>query len=83
MSRWRRRRKAKPLAEEPHMRGARMWLQDLRELCEMSFDNHIEGQRKVREMQIEWLDAHKKSEISDLKRKLDSEQIISQKMIKI
>ncbi|MCP2507550.1 MAG: hypothetical protein NLN64_04570 [Candidatus Thalassarchaeaceae archaeon] len=66
MSRWRRRRKAKPLAEEPHMRGARMWLQDLRELCEMSFDNHIEGQRKVREMQVEWIDAHKKVEISDL-----------------
>lgn len=66
MSRWRRRRKPKPFVEEPHMRGTRMWIQDLREVCEKSFDNYAEGQLKVREMQIEWKDAHKKGEITDL-----------------
>jgi len=51
--------------EEPHIRGTRMWIQDLREMCEKSFDNHTEGQLKVREIQIEWTDAHKEGEITD------------------
>jgi|TARA_B110000914_G_C15422240_1_gene427191 hypothetical protein len=42
-----------------------MWIQDLREMCEKSFDNHTEGQLKVREIQIEWTDAHKEGEITD------------------
>ena len=65
MSRWRRRRKPKPLVEEPHVRGARMWIQDLREICEKSFNNYTEGQIKVREMQVEWIAAHKEGEVSD------------------
>ena len=65
MSRWRRRRKTKPFVEEPHMRGARMWLQDLREVCEKSFNNHTDGQLKVIEMQIEWTAANKIGEVSD------------------
>jgi hypothetical protein len=47
------------------MRGARMWLQDLREVCEKSFNNHTDGQLKVREMQIEWTAANKIGEVSD------------------
>ncbi len=65
MSRWRRRRKPKPFVEEPHIRGTRMWIQDLRELCEKSFNNHTDGQLKVREMQIEWTVANKNGEVSD------------------
>ena len=65
MSRWRRRRKPKPHVEEPHLRGARMWIQDLREICEKSFNNYTEGQIKVREMQVEWIVAHKEGEVSD------------------
>jgi len=65
MSRWRRRRKPKTFVEEPHMRGARMWLQDLREICEKSFNNHTDGQLKVREMQVEWTAANEIGEVSD------------------
>ncbi|RJU84702.1 MAG: hypothetical protein DWB93_00560 [Candidatus Poseidoniales archaeon] len=47
------------------MRGARMWLQDLREVCEKSFNNHTDGQLKVREMQVEWTAANEIGEVSD------------------
>ncbi len=42
-----------------------MWIQDLREICEKSFNNYTEGQIKVREMQVEWIVAHKEGEVSD------------------
>lgn len=35
-----------------------MWLSDLRNLCEMNFDNPEEARRQIRQMQIEWNDCY-------------------------
>ena len=45
------------------MRGARMWIQDLRETCERCYDNHEEGQRQINAMQAEWNEADGRGEV--------------------
>ena len=60
---WPFRRREKPLIDDPHIKGTRVWLTELREICEMNFDNHAEGQRRITQMQIEWKDAHNDAEI--------------------
>ena len=62
---WPFKRRVKPIIDNPHMKGARTWISDLRELCERHFDNPTEGQRRLQQMQIEWKDAWKNSEIGD------------------
>ncbi len=63
MSWWPFKRKSKPLQDDLHIRGTRVWLQDLREACEMNFDNPEEGRRLVRQMQIEWTDSHSEGDV--------------------
>ena len=60
---WPFKRRKKVLIDDPHIKGTRVWLTDLRELCELYFDNHTEGQRRIAEMQIEWKDANVEGEI--------------------
>ena len=60
---WPFKRRKQPFVDNPHMRSTRAWLTDLRELCERHFDNHIEGQRLIQQMQIEWDDANAEGEI--------------------
>ena len=62
---WPFKRSRRIVASDPHMRGTRLWLQELQEECERNFDNHAEGQRIVRHMQVEWTEAHAEQEISD------------------
>ena len=45
------------------MRGARMWIQDLRETCERCYDDHEEGQLQVSAMQAEWNEADDRGEV--------------------
>ena len=45
------------------MRGARMWIQDLRETCESCYDDYEEGRRQVSAMQAEWNEADDKGEV--------------------
>ena len=45
------------------MRGARMWIQDLRETCERCYDDHEEGRLQVSAMQAEWNEADDKGEV--------------------
>ena len=64
---WPFKRTKKSFNDDPHIKGTRVWLTDLREMCEQHFDNHAEGQRRISQMQIEWKDAHANSELdSDL-----------------
>ncbi len=56
-------RREKPLNDDPHIKGTRVWLTELREMCERHFDNHAEGQRRISVLQIEWKDAHNDEEI--------------------
>ena len=44
---WPFRRREKPLTDDPHIKGTRVWLTELREMCEQHFDNHAEGQRRI------------------------------------
>ena len=60
---WPFKRKERVLDEEPHMRGARMWIQDLRDVCERSYDDHEEGQRLIGELQAEWNEASDRMEV--------------------
>jgi len=45
------------------MRGARMWIQDLREVCERCYDDHEEGQRLISELRAEWNEASDRLEV--------------------
>ena len=45
------------------MRGARMWIQDLREVCERCYDDHEEGQRLIGELRAEWNEASARLEV--------------------
>ena len=46
-----------------HVKGTRVWIQELRDVCEKNFNAPHEGKRLIREMQIEWKDAAKRKEI--------------------
>ena len=48
-----------------HVKGTRVWLQNLQEICEENFDTPHEGKRLIRQMQIEWKDAGERKEIDD------------------
>ena len=53
------------LDSDPHIRGTRVWLTDLRDICERNFNSHTEGQRLLRELQVEWKEAHELGEVPD------------------
>ncbi len=46
-----------------HVKGTRIWLQNLQEVCEKNFDTPHEGKRLIRQMQIEWKEAANLKEI--------------------
>ena len=50
---------------EIHIKGTRVWLQNLQEICEKNFDSPTNGKRLIREMQIEWKDAARRKEIDE------------------
>ena len=54
------------LGDSPHVKGTRMWLQDLRSTCEKHYQNPSSGQALVREMQVEWTDANRKGDLDDM-----------------
>jgi hypothetical protein len=62
---WPFQRKRAVIIDDPHVRGTRHWLGELQETCEKNFDNHAEGQRAIRQMQVEWTDAHGEEELAD------------------
>ncbi len=46
-----------------HVKGTRVWIQELQDVCEKNFNAPHEGKRLIREMQIEWKDAAARKEI--------------------
>ena len=50
---------------EIHIKGTRVWLQNLQEICEKNFDSPTNGKRLIREMLVEWKDAAKRKEIDE------------------
>jgi hypothetical protein len=48
-----------------HIKGTRTWLIELQEICEKFYNNPVAAKIQIREMQIEWVDANKKDEVSN------------------
>ena len=42
---------------DPILKDTRTWLSELRDACELNFDNPEEARRQIRHMQVEWKDA--------------------------
>ena len=58
-------RKKRSVHSEPYVRGSKMWIQDLREACEKSFDNRENGQLEVESMREEWHKAFSVKEVDE------------------
>lgn len=56
---------SKDAGDNLHIKGTKVWLDDLRTICETHYDKPEAGRMRVREMAIEWADAHSKSELDD------------------
>ena len=52
-------RKKQPSTDtnDPILKDTRTWLAELRDACEMNFDQPEEARRLIRHMQVEWHDA--------------------------
>ena len=47
----------KKIFNDSLLKDGRMWLSELRNICEMNFDNPEEAKRQIRQMQVEWNDS--------------------------
>ena len=83
MSWWPFRKKKISFENDPHVKGSRMWLQELRELCEYSYNDRKGGQNKILQMKDEWKSSFESGEIEKVlfdglnrraKRLLDAEE---------
>ena len=48
-----------------HIKGTKVWLDELREVCEKHHDMPEAGRSRVREMQIEWKDAYRIGDLDE------------------
>ena len=51
--------------QRAHVRSSKMWIQDLREICEKSFDNREAGQLEVESLRVEWHKAFSQKEVDE------------------
>tara|TARA_B100000287_G_scaffold49_3_gene55 strand:+ start:1357 stop:1677 length:321 start_codon:yes stop_codon:yes gene_type:complete len=58
-------KKEKSFQDGPHIRGGKFWIQELRELCERSFNSRSEGQISVKRIRSEWKNSHAQGELED------------------
>lgn len=56
-------RKSSDSGDNLHIKGTKVWLDELRSICERHHDSPEAGRMRVREMQIEWKDAHTREEL--------------------
>jgi len=56
-------RKSSDSGDNLHIKGTRVWLDELREICERHHDSPEAGRMRIREMQVEWKDAHGREEL--------------------
>lgn len=50
--------------DDPLLKDARSWVSELRDLCEMNFEQPEEARRRIRHMQVEWHDAMEQGVLS-------------------
>lgn len=53
---------------DPLLKDNRTMISELRDACEMNFDNPEEARRQIRRMQVEWNDASQNGLLSDINR---------------
>ena len=53
---------------DPLLKDNRTMISELRDTCEMNFDNPEEARLQIRRMQVEWSDASRDGLISDVNR---------------
>ena len=51
-------------SNDPILKDTRTWLAELRDACEMNFDQPEEARRRIRHMQVEWKEAMDKGDMS-------------------
>ena len=51
-------------ARDVHIKGTRVWIQDLRQTCERYYNLPTQAHSLIREMQIEWKEAYQREEIN-------------------
>jgi hypothetical protein len=49
---------------DPILKDTRTWLSELRDVCELNFDQPEEARRQIRQMQVEWKDALDQGEMA-------------------
>ena len=57
--------KKRKFHSEPHVKSSKMWIQDLREVCEKSFDSREIGQLEVESLRAEWHKAFDENEVDE------------------
>ncbi len=57
--------KSKSIHSEPHLKNSKLWIQELREVCERCFDDREDGQLEVKKIQSSWQSAHSKGEVEE------------------
>jgi hypothetical protein len=50
--------------DDPLLKDARTWISELRDVCEMNFEQPEEARRRIRHMQVEWHDAMEQGVLS-------------------
>jgi len=56
-------RKDSNVDQRIHVKGTKVWLQELQEICERNFDSPEEAKRLIRQMQVEWKDAAERGDL--------------------
>ena len=49
---------------DPILKDTRTWLAELRDACELNFDQPEEARRQIRQMQVEWRDAVERGDMA-------------------
>ena len=49
--------------DNPHIKGTRVWIEELQQACERNYDSPTSGHMLIREMQVEWGDAHRDGDL--------------------
>ena len=48
-----------------HIKGTKVWIEELQQACERNYNSPTSGHMLIREMQIEWSDAHQDGDIGE------------------
>ena len=62
---WPFRKKREFVSDKPHIKGSKLWIQELREICERSYNRRPEGQRGVETMRSQWRLSHSNGDMGD------------------